>query len=74
MEISTHPVKIKDQPLVLGIARDITERKHAFPNGESGKIQVQLNNNLDRYTMVVRDTGVGFPDDVEMGNTETLGL
>jgi PAS domain-containing protein len=27
--ISTHPVKIKDQTLVLGIARDITERKHA---------------------------------------------
>jgi len=48
--------------------------KHAFPNGESGKIQVQLNNNLDRYTMVVRDTGVGFPDDVDTGNTETLGL
>ena len=27
--ISTHPVKIKDQTLVLGIARDITERKRA---------------------------------------------
>ncbi|MCX5726256.1 MAG: PAS domain S-box protein [Candidatus Saganbacteria bacterium] len=29
VEISTHPVKIKDQTLVLGIARDITERKLA---------------------------------------------
>ena len=29
VEILTHPVKIKDQTLVLGIARDITERKHA---------------------------------------------
>ncbi len=29
VEIITHPVKIKDQTLVLGIARDITERKQA---------------------------------------------
>jgi PAS domain S-box-containing protein len=28
VEILTHPVKIKDQTLVLGIARDISERKH----------------------------------------------
>ena len=29
VEISTYPVKIKGKTLVLGIARDITERKHA---------------------------------------------
>ncbi len=48
--------------------------KHAFPDGKSGKIQVRLANKLDRYTIVVKDNGVGFPDDVDMGNTETLGL
>jgi PAS domain S-box-containing protein len=48
--------------------------KHAFPDGKSGKIQVHLDNKLDRHTIVVKDTGVGFPDDVDMGNTETLGL
>ena len=48
--------------------------KHAFPDSKSGKIQVHLANKLDRYTIVVRDTGVGFSDDVDMGNTETLGL
>jgi PAS domain S-box-containing protein len=48
--------------------------KHAFPDGKSGKILVQLNNKLDRYTLVVKDTGVGFPDDVDMRNTKTLGL
>jgi len=30
VEISTYPVKIKDKALVLGIARDITERKKAI--------------------------------------------
>ncbi len=29
LEISTHPVKIKGRTVVLGIARDITERKRA---------------------------------------------
>jgi two-component sensor histidine kinase len=48
--------------------------KHAFPDCKSGKIQVHLDNKLDRYTMLVKDTGVGIPDDVELGNTETLGL
>ena len=48
--------------------------KHAFPDGKSGKIQVCLNNKLDKYTLVVRDTGVGFPDEVSPDSSETLGL
>jgi len=48
--------------------------KHAFPDGKSGKIQVRLTNKLDRYTIVIKDNGVGFPDDVDLGNAETLGL
>ena len=48
--------------------------KHAFPDGKLGKIQVHLDNKLDRYTIEVKDNGVGFPDDVDMKNTETLGL
>jgi len=48
--------------------------KHAFPDGKSGKIQVFLKNKLDRYTIQVKDTGVGFPADLDLGNTETLGL
>jgi two-component sensor histidine kinase len=48
--------------------------KHGFPDGNSGKIQVHLDHKLDRYTLVVKDTGVGFPEDVAMNSTETLGL
>jgi len=48
--------------------------KHAFPDGESGKIHVKLDNKLDRYTIVVKDNGIGIPDDVDIGNTKTLGL
>jgi two-component sensor histidine kinase len=48
--------------------------KHGFPDGKSGKIQVHLDHKLDRYTLVVKDTGVGFPEDVDMNNTGTLGM
>jgi PAS domain S-box-containing protein len=48
--------------------------KHAFPDGNTGQIQVSLHNRLDMYTMIVKDTGVGFPVDVSFGDTETLGL
>jgi PAS domain S-box-containing protein len=48
--------------------------KHAFPDGKPGKIQVELENKLDRYFIEIKDNGVGFPDDVDMKNTETLGL
>ncbi|GAG44973.1 unnamed protein product, partial [marine sediment metagenome] len=43
-------------------------------DGKSGKIQVRLANKLDKYTIVVKDNGVGFPDDVDLGNTKTLGF
>jgi PAS domain S-box-containing protein len=48
--------------------------KHGFPDGKPGKIRVHLDHKLDRYTLVVMDTGVGFPKDVDIKNTETLGL
>jgi PAS domain S-box-containing protein len=48
--------------------------KHAFPDEKSGKIMVHLANKLDRYTIVVKDTGVGFPDDFDLDNSPTLGL
>ncbi|MFQ6109808.1 MAG: GAF domain-containing protein, partial [Candidatus Aminicenantales bacterium] len=49
--------------------------KHAFPEGKKGKISVEMNRNKgDRYTLVVRDTGIGFPDGLDFQNSETLGM
>jgi PAS domain S-box-containing protein len=48
--------------------------KHAFPDGKSGEIQIHLAKKLDRYTIMVKDTGVGIPKDVDLENTQTLGL
>jgi len=42
VEISTYPVKIKGRTLVLGIARDITERKQAEENVKKAKDELQM--------------------------------
>jgi len=46
-EISTYPVKIKGKKLVLGIARDITERK---------KIEIALKESEDKYRSIFENS------------------
>lgn len=49
--------------------------KHAFPDGKRGEITVAMNKNKrDRYTLIVIDTGIGFPEGLDFQNTETLGM
>jgi len=48
--------------------------KHAFPSG-SGEVSVQLRANPDQtFTLVVSDTGVGLPRDVDERTCPSLGL
>jgi two-component sensor histidine kinase len=49
--------------------------KHAFPSGSGGTIHVELRSDAARQvTIIVRDTGVGFPTDVHFRETQNLGL
>jgi two-component sensor histidine kinase len=49
--------------------------KHAFPAGRMGEIYVELRTDgAQKVTIVVRDTGIGFPSDMDFRNTESLGL
>lgn len=49
--------------------------KHAFPNGDKGEIAVKMDEDKrGRYTLIVRDTGIGFPEKVDFHKTETLGM
>lgn len=48
--------------------------KHSFPEGKSGEIQVKLDEKKGEYTLIVRDTGIGIPIDVDLTAPETLGL
>ncbi len=49
--------------------------KHAFPDGRAGEIRVELANEADGQVMLsVSDDGVGIPESLDLGQTETLGL
>jgi PAS domain S-box-containing protein len=46
VEIITHPVKIKDKTLVLGMARDVTERKNATEKLKLAKEKAEASDRL----------------------------
>jgi two-component sensor histidine kinase len=49
--------------------------KYAFPDGRKGEIVIELRpRQQDTYVLSVRDTGVGFPRDVDFRHTPSLGL
>ena len=50
-EIRTHPIKIKGETLVLGIARDITERR---------KAEEALHDREERYRTLIENQGEGI--------------
>jgi PAS domain S-box-containing protein len=49
--------------------------KHAFPDGQEGKIRVELAASGDgQVTLTVSDDGVGFPAGLDFHSTTSLGL
>ncbi len=49
--------------------------KHAFPNGREGEIYISMRlDSGSAYNLVVRDNGIGFPDNLDFRNTDSLGL
>lgn len=62
-------------PLGLIINELLTNSlKYAFPNDKKGNITIELNKNDDKFTLIIKDDGIGFPSDLDYKNTETLGL
>lgn len=48
--------------------------KHGFPEGKSGEISVKVSESDGKYMLVIRDTGIGLPDSVNINHPESLGL
>ena len=49
--------------------------KHAFPDGRNGEIHIELRGHNNKLaTLLVRDDGVGIPEDVDTHQVKTLGL
>jgi len=50
--------------------------KHAFSEtNQENEIQISITSAHDNeFTLIVRDNGIGFPEDIDFRNTESLGL
>jgi len=49
--------------------------KHAFPEGRSGSIEVKMRKDKKgRYKLLIKDTGIGIPENVNLKKPERLGL
>ena len=48
--------------------------KHAFLNSSGGQINIDLRKEGEKNVLIVSDNGVGLPGEIDMLNTETLGL
>jgi PAS domain S-box-containing protein len=49
--------------------------KYAFPGGQRGELSISLGpEDEGRYTLAVRDNGVGLPEGLDVRNAESLGL
>jgi PAS domain S-box-containing protein len=47
--------------------------KYAFPNGK-GEIYVSLKSVEDKYELIIRDNGIGLPEELDFDHLESLGL
>jgi PAS domain S-box-containing protein len=49
--------------------------KYAFPGGKSGEIKIILRtDDYSNFELKVSDTGIGIPNEIDIGKTETMGL
>lgn len=49
--------------------------KHAFPDSRKGEITVEMRSDKkEKYTLIVKDTGIGMPKELDIQKTETLGM
>lgn len=48
--------------------------KHGFPDKMKGMITVSLKSNDEKFILSVKDNGIGFPENIDHKNTNSLGL
>ena len=64
----------KAVPVALIITELVSNAfKHAFGEREQGKIRIHMHAD-DEIELVIGDDGVGFPQEIDLGTVETLGL
>ncbi len=47
---------------------------HAFPEGKFGEIHIEFHSKDNYYEFIVEDDRIGFPEELDYRNTDSLGL
>jgi PAS domain S-box-containing protein len=48
--------------------------KYAFPNGMAGEIYISLKSKEEKFELVIRDNGIGLPENFDFNKLDSLGL
>jgi two-component sensor histidine kinase len=48
--------------------------KHAFPEGKTGRIEITCHRDENSISLTQSDNGIGFPENLDFRNTDSLGL
>lgn len=48
--------------------------KHAFPEDAKGEIDIRLSKNNQTYRLLIKDNGIGLPDNIEPEKQDTFGF
>lgn len=48
--------------------------KHAFKGRKDGLIKLNFSKKMDQYEIIIQDNGIGLPLDIDLNNSNTLGL
>jgi len=48
--------------------------KHGFPDNISGTITIIFNKSDDQFMLIIKDDGIGFPQDLDYEKADSLGL
>ncbi|MCE5214704.1 MAG: sensor histidine kinase, partial [Methanobacterium sp.] len=48
--------------------------KYAFPEGMKGNLNVELDSKGEEFELIIRDDGVGIPEEIDFDTESTLGL
>jgi two-component sensor histidine kinase len=66
-----------DRAVPLGIIiNELTSNalKHAFGEEEKGEIEISFSEEYGDFILVIHDSGNSFPENLDISNTESLGL
>ncbi|MCK9151606.1 histidine kinase dimerization/phosphoacceptor domain -containing protein [Methanobacterium alcaliphilum] len=76
LDLKEYFIKLESAiPLALIINELFTNTlKHAFSDGRDGLIRISIGEENGKITLIISDNGVGFPKNIDLKNTDTLGL